>query len=323
MASPVRWARPGLDFCATAGYNRSMDDFEQRLRTCTREELTAAWPFLVADVLTQLRSREPSVRFARILRDRPEIGRIFEAWDELDEPSRGLAWDRLGRLLTEAAYATRPYCVRCGECCRRAGPALLQEDLGLIETGVLEPSHLLTLRPGEPGWSPFEDRVVLLDHEVVRIKSRPGQGCLWYDPDLGCRIYADRPQQCRQLECWNPEAHIASASDRHLGRRDLPLTEAERRFLDLQEQQAPLAALAAAVEAHRQGDPAGADRAVRLLEADLALRRDAQQAGLDPARFDFLLGRPLVMVLPALGLVLARDDNGEWALGESSTEEMI
>lgn len=311
---------PGLDFRAATRYNWPMADFEQRLRTCTREELTAAWPLLVADVLAQLRSPEPSTRFARMLRDHPEVGRIFDAWDDLDEPSRGLAWDRLGRLLTEAAYATRPYCVRCGECCRRAGPALLAEDPVLFETGVLEAAHLLTLRPGEPGWSPLEDRVVVLDHEVVRIKSRPDRGCLWYDPDLGCRIYEDRPGQCRRLECWHPEAYDGVAPDRHLNRRDLPLTDTERRFLVLQEKQAPFAALAEAVEAHKQGDPAAADQAVRLMETDLELRRDARQAGLDPARFDFLLGRPLVMVLPALGFILARNEGGEWVLRESSTE---
>ncbi|MBU1741572.1 MAG: YkgJ family cysteine cluster protein, partial [Proteobacteria bacterium] len=227
---------------------------------------------------------------------------------------------RLGRLLTEAAYASRPYCVRCGQCCRRAGPALFREDLGLIETGVFAASHLLTLRPGEPGWSPFEDRVVVLDHEVVTIKTRPEQGCLFFEPGHGCRIYEDRPQQCRQLECWNPNTRALSASDRHLDRRDFPLNDTERRFLNLQDKQAPFAALVAAVEAHKQGDSTGVDQAVRLIEIDLGLRRDAQQAGLDPAHFDFLLGRPLVMVLPALGFILARDERGAWTLRESLTE---
>jgi Fe-S-cluster containining protein len=297
-----------------------MDDFDRRLMTCTREELEAVWPTLAADVLRQVDSPAPADDFAAETKDDPEVGPVLAAWDDLDQASRGPAFAGLTRALVRAAYATRPYCLGCGRCCRRSGPALFLEDRGLIESGRIAPGQLLTLRPGESGFSPALDRVVALDREVVTIRSRPEGGCPFFDPAIGCRIYGHRPRQCRQLECWRPESMDELAGLPPLGRGDLALEKLPTELIRRQAAAADFTAFAAAVRAFSAGDASAAGRAVSMMEADLALRRDAEQQGLDPAGLQFWFGRPLVMVLPTLGWRLVRDDTAEWTLAPAGPE---
>ncbi len=297
-----------------------MDDFDRRLLACTRAELEAAWPTLAADVLRQVDSLAPAGDFADKARSDPEIERVLASWDALDQASRGPAFAGLTRALVRAAYATRPFCLGCGRCCRRSGPALYLEDRDLIESGRLDPGRLLTLRPGESGFSSALDRVVVLDREMVTIKSRPEGGCPFHDPGAGCRIYEHRPRQCRLLECWRPESLDELAGLPPLGRGDLSLGDLQQELMERQAAEADFKEFADAVRAFGAGDKAAAARAVILMEADLALRRDAERQGLDPAGFEFWFGRPLVAVLPALGWRLVRDGAGDWTLEAASLD---
>jgi Fe-S-cluster containining protein len=297
-----------------------MENFDQKLLACTRADLEAAWPVLAADVLRQVDSPARADDFAREMKDDPEIDRVFSNWDELDQASRGPVFRHLTETLTRAAYATRPYCLGCGQCCRRSGPALFVEDRDLIESGRLDPAFLLTLRAGERGFSPIEDRVVVIEHEMVMVKSGPGQGCPWHDPAIGCRIYDHRPRQCRQLKCWNPESMTGLADLEPLSRGRISLDELTETLVARQADEAAFWRLAEAVRAYAAGDASAPGRAVELMEADLALRRDAERAGLDPAGFEFWFGRPLVTVLPSLGWRLVRDDTGQWTLAEAEPE---
>ena len=92
-------------------------------------------------------------------------------------------------------------CCRCGTCCRKGGPALHTEDLGLLDTLGL--GALVCLRKGEPAYDPRVDAVCSLAQEVLKIRGKGDSWeCLYYDSDLsGCKIYQERPLECRTLSC--------------------------------------------------------------------------------------------------------------------------
>ena len=77
-------------------------------------------------------------------------------------------------------------CYRRGDCCRRTiGVTVSEEEIARIETA----GHR---------------RVDFLDEAEMRLKAGPG-GCVFYaeglDGSPGCRIYADRPNACRNYFC--------------------------------------------------------------------------------------------------------------------------
>lgn len=213
-------------------------------------------------------------------------------------------------------------CQRCGTCCRKGGPVLHAADRPLFSPGpdrgrVLDTSRVLTLRAGEPVHDPVAGQVRTLAAEAIKIKGRAEPDAPWtcvflLEPDGGCAIYADRPLECRVLDCRDPAPLAAVYEQDRLARRDL--LPPGHPLLEIIASHEALAPAARAVDlARRLGRerPCGAephpatdrDRAAlaRLLAADRDMRRLlAERAGLDPQDLDFLLGRPLEEVIRPL-----------------------
>jgi len=206
-------------------------------------------------------------------------------------------------------------CQRCGECCRRGGPALHRGDLPLLESGVISRGSLYTLRRGELARDPVTGTLGPLAEELVLVKGEGGQGgnpwaCVFLQPeDNACRIYRSRPAECRALLCFDTGALEAMYTLARLTRFDIVN---------------PAGALAELMRAHEAG--CGHERLAQLARdyterrmpathADIVemLRLDAALRELLPERLgqelapqlDFYLGRPLVSALPGLGLGLA------------------
>lgn len=103
-----------------------------------------------------------------------------------------------------------PVCRRCGMCCLRGGPTLMQADLPRITGGVLTLETLVCLRAGE--WARDDARGELrpLDRECIKVAGLGGQAhpwrCRFYRDGSGCAIYAHRPAQCSALFCMNTES---------------------------------------------------------------------------------------------------------------------
>jgi len=113
-------------------------------------------------------------------------------------------------------------CKKCGNCCQQGGPALHIQDLGLIKTGKIPISSLITIRKGELAENPLAGRIQPVIVELVKIV---GTGRLWdccyYDKDAGCTVYNDRPQACRVLKCWDPEEILNLVEKDTLSRFDI------------------------------------------------------------------------------------------------------
>ena len=195
-----------------------------------------------------------------------------------------------------------PLCSRCGECCRKGGPALHHEDLPLLRTpGGPDLADLMTLRAGEPALDQVRGRVEPLAGEIVKLRGRgTAWTCLFFqEGDAACAIYRARPLECRALSCQDTrELERVYAKDR-LTRRDiLPTGHPLLELIEEHERRCPVAGYArllgsdAPENRRSRAEMLAWDREVRLLVTE--------KSGMDPAILDFLFGRPLELLAPAL-----------------------
>ena len=194
------------------------------------------------------------------------------------------------------------FCARCGECCRKGGPALHTDDLPLLRApGGPDLVHLVTLRAGEPALDQITGTVAPLEGEIVKIKGRDGAWtCLFLsDEGAACAIYAARPLECRALSCRDTREIERVYARNRLTRRDiLPAGHPLLELVAEHERRCPVSAYAALLEGDTPEDRRSRaamlawDREVRLLLTE--------KSGMDPAILDFLFGRPLERLTPAL-----------------------
>lgn len=200
-------------------------------------------------------------------------------------------------------------CRRCGQCCLQGGPGLHAADQDLVRDGLIPKDALLTLRRGEPALDQPAGAYVLLEAEMLKIASRPGErSCVFYD-GAGCAIYAHRPVQCRTLFCQDSGALETLYRTQRLARRDVVDTasalwelirqhEARCSFSELTEP---------ALAYRRTRDAAAAAALLQAVRYDDALRQSLQELG---QALEFVFGRPLRTTLGALGLAVASGPSG-------------
>ena len=76
-------------------------------------------------------------------------------------------------------------------------------DLALFQQEVLTWNDVYTLRPGEKATT-REGQVTALPEERLKVREVPGSRQCWFylAANHTCRIYEDRPEQCRRQNCW-------------------------------------------------------------------------------------------------------------------------
>jgi len=204
------------------------------------------------------------------------------------------------------------HCKQCGTCCRKGGPALSREDLDLIRQGHIRHDQLVTIRQGELGYNPATARLEPVPVELLKIRGQGnGWTCLFFaEAGNACTIYAHRPATCKILQCWQPEALLATIYQNTLRRTDLIN---------------PSDPILAEIARHEQACPGrvftelltqddGTEDLARLSElvrADLAIRAEvAQKTGISLEMEFFLFGRPLFKQLAGSGIEYV-EKNGE------------
>lgn len=96
-------------------------------------------------------------------------------------------------------------CTRCGNCCGGApGTVLVDDDeiAALAERlgmDVLEFRRRFTRKVGGG---------------VVSLQEKPNHECIFYDADVGCTVYEDRPTQCRTWPFWRENVRSRRAWER-------------------------------------------------------------------------------------------------------------
>jgi Fe-S-cluster containining protein len=207
-------------------------------------------------------------------------------------------------------------CRRCGECCQRGGPALHAVDRPLVEKGLIPAACLYTIRPGEPVRDNVAGRLTFAEADIIKIKGTADEWtCCFLAPNgQGCRIHANRPEECRQMQCWDTRAIEALYRQDRITRKDLlgGLAElwkliahheercAYRRLRDF------VPELSASSTARRKAMTAIRDM-VRYDESLRLLLVEKGQAQAD--MLDFLLGRPLTRTLTGFHIQVDRSDD--------------
>jgi Fe-S-cluster containining protein len=171
-----------------------------------------------------------------------------------------------------------------------------------VERGVIHTRHLYTIRKGELARDPVRWEMIRVDGDIIKIKGHDGSwACRFLDEaENACRIYADRPMECRHLECWNTSRFEQVYRHGRLSRKELlagiqglwELIEDHARRCDY-DRIRPLSQ----GRADSGADPAKQEHA-ETVRYDAELRRlMVARGGLEPEMLDFLLGRPVAAVL--------------------------
>ncbi|MEW6266693.1 MAG: YkgJ family cysteine cluster protein [Thermodesulfobacteriota bacterium] len=271
----------------------------------SREEAESQWPRLLTAIMAEIRSPADPAGLADRLRRDELFTALLQSWDKMPFPAQARAWEMIQSRLREEAIKSRPFCIRCGECCRRGSPPLLPQDLPALAEGHIARSDLMTLRRGEPAYSNWEEKKVLLPVEQVKLREVPGgRTCLFLGPgDDACLIYPNRPHQCRIMDCWDPSRFERLRNLPVLTRGDLIGRDHQLgRLIEHHEERCGLPDLAQRLTQAAAGDGIAADEALDAVLFDLHVREfAAEKFSLPWTEMIFFFGRPLTVVIKGLG----------------------
>ncbi len=190
-------------------------------------------------------------------------------------------------------------CQRCGTCCVNGGPALHTADLSLLHDRRLALSDLITIRLGEPVFSPLVNGIEPARTELIKISGRTDSWtCRFFDQAMsGCGIYDHRPVECRLLKCWETADLTRMIYQECLCRQDiLPADEELRELIGIQEEHCGFAIITTLATGLAAGGGAAEITAeiARVVTLDLKIRQRAIRVrGLSVEEELLFFGRPL------------------------------
>jgi Fe-S-cluster containining protein len=208
--------------------------------------------------------------------------------------------------------ANNETCRRCGECCRKGGPALHAVDRPLIEKGLIPAACLYTIRPGEPVHDNVAGQMAWAEADIIKIKGRADNWtcCFLAADGRSCKIYKDRPEECRRMQCWDTREIEALYRQARLSRQDLlGGIEGLWDLIAHHEERCAYDRLQKLCSRLASGEQERAmieiQSMVRFDESLRALLVEQGQARED--MLDFLLGRPLTRTLPGFHVRVQRE----------------
>jgi len=287
-------------------FGKVHQDPGEALAKGSREVMASIW----AEYLTAILQISADSGRYRILRrqieDAAGFKEVSENWNTLPLPARGAAWRRLMTAAQEKCESERDRCSRCGECCQSASPTLLLQDLPLFQQEILTWNDVYTLRPEELV-SSRAGRVEPLTGERLKLREIPGSRQCWFFQAAhnSCRIYENRPEQCRRQNCWSePPPPPPPAEDQLLTRQHLfagvpEIWELIRRH----QERCDYGLVARALAEVGAGREEAGEALFEALHFDHYLRRMLiDEWELTPAATELLLGRPVTEFLKGQGV---------------------
>ena len=290
----------------------------------------AEWNFFVTALKEEARdvlwkvgsSADPEALVKSVM---PDLQDLAPKSDETETRTQEEIWVQVRSRLLKAAYETRPYCIKCGECCLKGSPTLEIEDLRLFESGKLGPKDVYTLRKGELVFDNVKEKSFVNDKERIKIRETDKEKhCIFYQKwNKECSIYDDRPLQCRLQECWNPERESSEEQWEPLNRKNL-FESIDEVWKVIQKHEENCSHENFSREISRLGATKGqtVDKIIELLSFDSHVREFlGERIGIGNDVLDLFLGRPLTDFLEYFGLTVDQNDGGTFTLRPVSTEE--
>ena len=290
----------------------------------------AEWSFFVTslkeearDVLWKVGSSADSETLVKSVM--PDLQDLAPRSEDMETRTQEEIWVQVRSRLLRAAYETRPYCIKCGECCVKGSPTLDIEDMRLFESGRLGPKDVYTVRKGEIVFDTVHEQSVINDKERIKIRETPGEkSCIFYQKgNRECSIYEDRPKQCRIQECWNPKRQNVPGEARPLNRKDL-FESTGQIWKVIQKHEENCSQDKLSREIARLGATKGqtVENVIELLSFDNHVREFiGKSMGIGPEILDLFFGRPLSDFLEYYGLTVEQDNNETFTLRPVSNPE--
>jgi Fe-S-cluster containining protein len=243
-----------------------------------------------------------------------EYLQTIRGWNRMEGSARLGAWKRLLEAVESLVQEIIPACVQCGECCRKGSPTLHEEDLELLREGKIPWGQLVTLREGEPAYSPFDEKPFLLASECIKIREKPGsKGCAFLDEQTAqCRIYHNRPVQCRAQACWDPALARQSAKLPYLTRRGIfEEVELLRDIIAEHDQRCSFKKLSDTFAELAENRSREIDRVLELMAYEDHFRRFfAERLNIPEDTLDLVFGRSFADLAPLFGFRVETEPDG-------------
>ncbi len=186
-------------------------------------------------------------------------------------------------------------CKQCGTCCQKGGPALHLEDLDLLQKKLLPISCLVTIRKGEPVFSPISGVVEPAKQELLKVSASNSWTCPFLNQTSNqCEIYKNRPVECRLLKCWDSAKLENIIYKDNISRWDIIKPDSE--IFNILKQHGIKCSFADIEQLSKSGKSApdiqaGVDE---IIKKDLSIREQAiNQFGLSLEKELFYFGRPM------------------------------
>ena len=282
----------------------------------------AEWSFFVTtlkeearDVLWKVGSSvAPETLVKSVMKQLEALGPKPEA-DE--SRSQEEIWKQVKEVLLKAAYDTRPYCIKCGECCSKGSPTLTLDDVSLLRKGKIGPNDVFTIRTGEVVSDNRVESTLKNQQERIKIReTADDKTCIFYQKwNRECSIYDDRPAQCMLQECWDPKPEAFSDLS-PLTRYDL-LQDTGDIWQIIQRHDERCSHEDFSREISRLGATKGqtVEKMLDLLSFDHHVREFVtQELGIDGQALELLFGRPLSDSLHYYGLEIEEQSDGTFIL---------
>jgi Fe-S-cluster containining protein len=299
--------------------NSNLTEITQLLDSGGKEDFVRAVELALRQVLLSLHVEDHFKQLIQEVREEQWYQNLEGTWEILSPQVRSREWKTLMNHLVEIAYASRPYCVRCGECCLHGSPSLHLEDAELVIQGILSPQDLYTLRKGERAKLNAEGKLGMVQQEAIKIREKPENGqCIFYsEPDRECAIYQHRPLQCKLQACWDPQSlkmllHKEKLSRGYLLKGD----EARLKLIHVHDERCDPEELDRAFSIIDQtGDEAALDQILEILRYDTAFRVVlTEKGGFQVEELDFYFGRSIEEIVRAYGVRVDRHVDGTYHL---------
>jgi Fe-S-cluster containining protein len=205
-------------------------------------------------------------------------------------------------------------CTRCGTCCAKGGPALHKSDLELYAKGIFQRKDLMTFRRGELVRNNVTGQLEPLQQELVKITRRNESTwtcCFFNVVDRLCFIYNDRPEECKTLDCWNPDALQEMYEENRITRLDvLGDNNGYAELVRMHEEKCGYEYLGTIFERMKE-DPSAREEFLESVRFDMAFRKVVQEkAGVPSAEMEFLFGRTLGETVHMFGLRIVDTEHG-------------
>ena len=148
-------------------------------------------------------SADPETLLKSVMPDLQDLGPRSE---DTETRTQEEIWAQVRSRLLKAAYETRPYCIKCGECCIKGSPTLDVEDIRLFESGRLGPKDVYTVRKGEIVFDTVHEQSFVNDKERIKIRETPGEkSCIFFQKGNREDLVKEEQAQLAILETYLPK----------------------------------------------------------------------------------------------------------------------